>query len=123
MDAAGEGGPAASSSIALCGTLTLPLVVGGWRGCASSKSVRHRADGWHGLGHQPHFTTVAQLLRGFGYSLQANVKTTTITGASRSTLDSTTARTPTRIKPKRLITRQSLDPLRDLPRGCLPVYL
>jgi len=27
------------------------------------------------LGHEAHFTTVARLLRGLGYSLQANVKT------------------------------------------------
>jgi Rhodopirellula transposase DDE domain len=41
----------------------------------TSKSVRHLAEGLHELGHQAHFTTVAQLLRGLGYSLQANVKT------------------------------------------------
>jgi hypothetical protein len=41
----------------------------------TSKSVRHLADGLRGLGHAVHFTTVAQLLRGLGYSLQANVKT------------------------------------------------
>ncbi len=41
----------------------------------TSKSVRHLADGLRELGHQAHFTTVAQLLRGLGYSLQANVKT------------------------------------------------
>jgi len=41
----------------------------------TSKSVRHLAEGLRGLGHQVHFTTVAQLLRGLGYSLQANVKT------------------------------------------------
>ena len=41
----------------------------------TSKSVRHLAEGLRGLGHQAHFTTVAQLLRGLGYSLQANVKT------------------------------------------------
>ena len=41
----------------------------------TSKSVRHLADGLRELGHQVHFTTVAQLLRGLGYSLQANVKT------------------------------------------------
>ena len=43
----------------------------GW----TSKSVRHLAEGLRELGHQAHFTTVAQLLRGLGYSLQANVKT------------------------------------------------
>jgi transposase len=41
----------------------------------TSKSVRHLAGGLHELGHQAHFTTVAQLLRSLGYSLQANVKT------------------------------------------------
>jgi hypothetical protein len=41
----------------------------------TSKSVRHLAEGLRELGHQVHFTTVAQLLRGLGYSLQANVKT------------------------------------------------
>jgi len=41
----------------------------------TSKSVRHLADGLRGLGHEVHFTKVAQLLRGVGYSLQANVKT------------------------------------------------
>jgi hypothetical protein len=41
----------------------------------TSKSVRHLAGGLRELGHQVHFTTVAQLLRGLGYSLQANVKT------------------------------------------------
>ncbi|MGH2893547.1 MAG: ISAzo13 family transposase [Solirubrobacteraceae bacterium] len=41
----------------------------------TSKSVRHLADGLRGLGHEVHFTKVAQLLRGLGYSLQANVKT------------------------------------------------
>jgi Rhodopirellula transposase DDE domain len=41
----------------------------------TSKSVRHLAEGLRELGHQAHFTTVAQLLRGLGYSLQANVKT------------------------------------------------
>ena len=39
------------------------------------KSVLHLAEGLRELGHQVHFTTVAQLLRGLGYSLQANVKT------------------------------------------------
>jgi hypothetical protein len=41
----------------------------------TSKSVRHLSEGLREFGHQPHFTTVAQLLRGLGYSLQANVKT------------------------------------------------
>jgi hypothetical protein len=41
----------------------------------TSKSVRHLAEGLREFGHQPHFTTVAQLLRGLGYSLQSNVKT------------------------------------------------
>ena len=41
----------------------------------TSKSVRHLAEGLRELGHEAHFTTVAQLLRGLGYSLQANVKT------------------------------------------------
>ncbi|MGH2877111.1 MAG: ISAzo13 family transposase [Solirubrobacteraceae bacterium] len=41
----------------------------------TSKSVRHLADGLRELGHEVHFTTVAQLLHGLGYSLQANVKT------------------------------------------------
>jgi hypothetical protein len=43
----------------------------GW----TSKSVRHLADGLGELGHRVHFTTVALLLRGLGYSLQANAKT------------------------------------------------
>lgn len=41
----------------------------------TSKSVRHLAEGLRQLGHEVHFTTVAQLMRGLGYSLQANVKT------------------------------------------------
>jgi len=41
----------------------------------TSKSVRHLASGLRELGHRAHFTTVAQLLRELGYSLQANVKT------------------------------------------------
>ena len=32
----------------------------------TSKSVRHLAEGLRELGHQVHFTTVAQLLRGLG---------------------------------------------------------
>ncbi len=39
----------------------------------TSKSVRHLADGLREMGHEAHFTTVAQLLRRSGYSLQANV--------------------------------------------------
>jgi len=39
------------------------------------KSVRQLADGLRELGHEVHFTSVAKLLRGLGYSLQANVKT------------------------------------------------
>jgi len=41
----------------------------------TSKSVRHLAAGPREVGHEVHFTKVAQLLRGLGYSLQANVKT------------------------------------------------
>jgi hypothetical protein len=41
----------------------------------TSKSVGHLAEGLRELGHRAHFTTVAQLLRGLGYSLQPNVKT------------------------------------------------
>jgi hypothetical protein len=41
----------------------------------TSKSVRHLAGGLRESGHEVHFTKVAQLLRGLGYSLQANVKT------------------------------------------------
>jgi hypothetical protein len=41
----------------------------------TSKSVRHLAGGLRELGHEAHFTKVAQLLRGLGYSLQSNVKT------------------------------------------------
>ena len=41
----------------------------------TSKSVRHLAAGLRELGHEVHFTKVAQLLRSLGYSLQANVKT------------------------------------------------
>jgi hypothetical protein len=41
----------------------------------TSKSVRHLADGLRELGHEAHFTKVAQLMRGLGYSLQVNVKT------------------------------------------------
>ena len=41
----------------------------------TAKSVRKLADGLRELGHEAHFTTVAGLLRGLGYSLQANTKT------------------------------------------------
>ena len=41
----------------------------------TAKSVRQLADGLRELGHEVHFTSVAKLLRGLGYSLQANVKT------------------------------------------------
>ena len=41
----------------------------------TSKSVRHLADGLREIGHQAQYVTVAKLLRGLGYSLQANVKT------------------------------------------------
>ena len=40
----------------------------------TSKSVRHLSEGLRERGHRVHFTTVAQLLRGLGYSLQANVR-------------------------------------------------
>jgi hypothetical protein len=42
----------------------------------TAKSVRKLADGLRELGHEVHFTTVAGLLRGLGYSLQANAKLT-----------------------------------------------
>ena len=41
----------------------------------TAKSVRNIADALGDLGHRVHFTTVAKLLRGLGYSLQANQKT------------------------------------------------
>ncbi len=41
----------------------------------TAKSVRKLADELRELGHEVHFTSVAKLLRGLGYSLQANVKT------------------------------------------------
>jgi transposase len=41
----------------------------------TAKSVRKLADALREQGHQVHFTTVAKLLRGLGYSLQANAKT------------------------------------------------
>ncbi|MCA1678920.1 MAG: ISAzo13 family transposase [Actinobacteria bacterium] len=41
----------------------------------TAKSVRTLAEGLRKLGHQVSFRTVARLLRGLGYSLQANAKT------------------------------------------------
>ena len=41
----------------------------------TAKSVRNLADALREQGHRVHFTTVAKLLRGLGYSLQANAKT------------------------------------------------
>ena len=41
----------------------------------TAKSVRNLADALAELGHRVHFTSVAKLLRGLGYSLQANQKT------------------------------------------------
>jgi len=41
----------------------------------AAKSVRKLAQALGELGHRVHFTTVAKLLRGLGYSLQANAKT------------------------------------------------
>jgi transposase len=41
----------------------------------TAKSVRNLAEALRAQGHQVHFTTVAKLLRGLGYSLQANAKT------------------------------------------------
>lgn len=41
----------------------------------TAKSVRHLADALREMGHRVHFTTVAKLLGGLGYSLQANQKT------------------------------------------------
>jgi transposase len=41
----------------------------------TAKSVRQIADALGELGHEVHFTSVAKLLRGLGYSLQANRKT------------------------------------------------
>lgn len=41
----------------------------------TARSVRNLADALGDLGHRVHFTTVAKLLRGLGYSLQANQKT------------------------------------------------
>ena len=42
----------------------------------TSKSVRHLAEALREQGHDVHFTSLAKLLRGLGYSLQANRKTT-----------------------------------------------
>ena len=41
----------------------------------TAKSVRNLAEALREQGHGVHFTTVAKLLRGLGYSLQANAKT------------------------------------------------
>jgi hypothetical protein len=41
----------------------------------TSKSVRQLAGALQRLGHRVEYVTVAKLLRGLGYSLQANVKT------------------------------------------------
>lgn len=41
----------------------------------TAKSVRQLAGGLRELGHRVEYVTVAKLLRGLGYSLQANVKT------------------------------------------------
>lgn len=41
----------------------------------TSKSVRHLSTALGRMGHQVEFVTVAKLLRGLGYSLQANAKT------------------------------------------------
>ena len=41
----------------------------------TAKSVRNLAEALGELGHRVHFTSVAKLLRGLGYSLQANSKT------------------------------------------------
>jgi transposase len=41
----------------------------------TAKSVRNLAEALGELGHRVHFTSVAKLLRGLGYSLQANQKT------------------------------------------------
>ncbi|MBM3147462.1 MAG: ISAzo13 family transposase [Actinobacteria bacterium] len=52
----------------------------------TAKSVRNLADALRELGHSVHFTTVAKLLRGLGYSLRANAKTRE--GASHPDRDS-----------------------------------
>ena len=41
----------------------------------TAKSVRYLAEGLRGMGHEVQYVTVAKLLRGLGYSLQANAKT------------------------------------------------
>jgi hypothetical protein len=41
----------------------------------TSRSVRNLAEGLREMGHQVQYVTVVKLLRGLGYSLQANVKT------------------------------------------------
>jgi hypothetical protein len=41
----------------------------------TSRSVRHLAGGLQRMGHRVEYVTVAKLLGGLGYSLQANVKT------------------------------------------------
>jgi len=41
----------------------------------TSKRVRHLAEGLREMGHEVQYVTIAKLLRGLGYSLQANVKT------------------------------------------------
>jgi len=57
----------------------------------TSKSVRHLASGLRELGHRAHFTTVAQLLRELGYSLQANVKTRRVASIPTATPNSVTS--------------------------------
>jgi transposase len=51
----------------------------------TSKSLRHLAEGLRALGHEIGHNTVATLLRGLGYSLQANRKT--LEGASHADRD------------------------------------
>jgi len=51
----------------------------------TSKSLRHLAEGLRALGHKIGHNTVANLLRGLGYSLQANRKT--LEGASHPDRD------------------------------------
>lgn len=51
----------------------------------TSKSLRHLAEGLRALGHKIGHNTVATLLRGLGYSLQANRKT--LEGASHPDRD------------------------------------
>jgi transposase len=50
----------------------------------TSKSLRHLAEGFRTLGHEIGHNTVATLLRGLGYRLQANRKT--LEGASHPDL-------------------------------------